>query len=837
MVDRVITLRGRGARGESFSDVARRVGDLNGIEVPPTATDDEVMDLFIDAVGAEAAVPAQAAQAAAEAARDEAEDARDVAVAAAATADNVYLNTAAGLAATADGGSFWVEGTDAETLDLYRDIAGVATLIGRFMISSVKTVRAVDKISDLRVFIDPSNKQMVRSLGHFALGDGYSREYVFDAASMMPDTDGYSIRPDAIDPDDPGRFISVSRTPFRGIAPLANVVSSAVGDYAIAGQHGDDIYGILRAGSADLYVTQDCVNWTFYCTTPNTNGNYKVFLTDDGEALLLVDRSEIYRSDGFTTSPGTMTAGDWTKTFDLADYPELVGHIEPFNFSGSGHKFIVTHYEASWPGQNWERYGFISLDAGATWTKKYDSHDLHGSSGNHGHMHGVEYDPWDDAFYIIEGHGTNIGIYRSHNDGTTWNELTFEVVPSNAPTTITATDKGLVLTSDAEQQRGVLFLARPTDRTDYSSMIVRFIHEIQDTVLVENEDIIGFGSTAYRDPRTGIVYVGWSNSYQQYPFLTASDGESSSTIYIERSSIGVAVNPTISRIVVTKDDQIFFSVLNGDGTTNKDIVADVQYGLDRTRLIDQGRMWGGNARGTLPNQNTSVAVGPRSSVNGRQGVAVGQGAIAGTGVATISSIAIGYKVEATGNAAIAIGGVGTTANAAGAINIGGGAMATQSSSIKIGSGGTIGLSAIAIGVGAGTSGFNHTNVGNGAAGQTCVGAGATGATSVGLSAVSASGGVAVGASAVTAGNNATAVGSSSSAAHADSVAIGNASTTTATAQVKIGTRHIEFVELASDPAAPAANAFRFYGKDNGSGKTQACIRFATGAVLVLGTEP
>lgn len=41
----------------------------------------------------------------------------------------------------------------------------------------------------------------------------------------------------------------------------------------------------------------------------------------------------------------------------------------------------------------------------------------------------------------------------------------------------------------------------------------------------------------------------------------------------------------------------------------------------------------------------------------------------------------------------------------------------------------------------------------------------------------------------------------------------------------------------TDPGAPAASKLRFFCKDNGSGKMQACVRFPTGAILVLGTEP
>jgi hypothetical protein len=41
----------------------------------------------------------------------------------------------------------------------------------------------------------------------------------------------------------------------------------------------------------------------------------------------------------------------------------------------------------------------------------------------------------------------------------------------------------------------------------------------------------------------------------------------------------------------------------------------------------------------------------------------------------------------------------------------------------------------------------------------------------------------------------------------------------------------------SDPAAPAANDATLYARDNGAGKTQLCVRFPTGAVQVIATEP
>jgi len=48
---------------------------------------------------------------------------------------------------------------------------------------------------------------------------------------------------------------------------------------------------------------------------------------------------------------------------------------------------------------------------------------------------------------------------------------------------------------------------------------------------------------------------------------------------------------------------------------------------------------------------------------------------------------------------------------------------------------------------------------------------------------------------------------------------------------------VRFMAEISDPAAPASNQAKLYIKDNGAGKTQLCVRFATGAIQVIATEP
>jgi len=52
----------------------------------------------------------------------------------------------------------------------------------------------------------------------------------------------------------------------------------------------------------------------------------------------------------------------------------------------------------------------------------------------------------------------------------------------------------------------------------------------------------------------------------------------------------------------------------------------------------------------------------------------------------------------------------------------------------------------------------------------------------------------------------------------------------------VGAAYSEYEEI-SDAAAGATNHGRVYARDNGMGKTQLVVRFPTGAVQVLATEP
>jgi hypothetical protein len=56
-------------------------------------------------------------------------------------------------------------------------------------------------------------------------------------------------------------------------------------------------------------------------------------------------------------------------------------------------------------------------------------------------------------------------------------------------------------------------------------------------------------------------------------------------------------------------------------------------------------------------------------------------------------------------------------------------------------------------------------------------------------------------------------------------------------RLRLGTVYLEMTEQGTDPGAPNANRGRLFLRDNGSGKTQLCVVFNTGAVQVIATEP
>jgi len=149
-----------------------QIPGLQGPQGEPSPDMDEIL-------AAQAA--AEAAAAAAAVSADEAEDW----AATAAAAGQIYPDTTAGLAATADGGYFYVPSGDAdESLILYRDVAGVATEIKRS-----PSAAAIDDI--LRVVPDAAPINYVGGIcdeqGSYSMvirPDGTSVFHTFEVSSL-----------------------------------------------------------------------------------------------------------------------------------------------------------------------------------------------------------------------------------------------------------------------------------------------------------------------------------------------------------------------------------------------------------------------------------------------------------------------------------------------------------------------------------------------------------------------------------------------------------------------------------------------------------------------------
>lgn len=220
---------------------------------------------------------------------------------------------------------------------------------------------------------------------------------------------------------------------------------------------------------------------------------------------------------------------------------------------------------------------------------------------------------------------------------------------------------------------------------------------------------------------------------------------------------------------------------------------------------------GVNAQNAVTSAGQNTAVG----ANAQLLLATGSGANTAVGYAAQDALTTGHSNTAVGSDALGAISTGTTSTAVGTSTL-------RSSTAN---------NNTAIGANAGYTPNGAANSTTTGARQTLVGV------ETGLSSSSQINDItAVGYRAICTGTGAMALGSGAQAVHAGAVAIGMSAVTTAVDQVEIGARHFELVEV-TEPAAGATNAARLYVKDNGSGKTQLCVRFATGAVAVLATEP
>jgi len=224
------------------------------------------------------------------------------------------------------------------------------------------------------------------------------------------------------------------------------------------------------------------------------------------------------------------------------------------------------------------------------------------------------------------------------------------------------------------------------------------------------------------------------------------------------------------------------------------------------------------------------------NLTGIENTAVGSQTLGGNTAS--ANTAIGYVAMFTNTSAannVAVGHSALTNNSTGTLNT---AVGYQALKAVTGSNGT------AVGAFAGfgiTSGANNVAIGERALqnpSPTTTGADnvAVGARAGQGSATQRNRSVAIGRAAEFDADDAVALGRLAKANHDDSVALGANLTTTATLQVEIGGTHIEMSEVTA-PGAGAANSARLYAVDDGGGKTNLVVIFASGAAQVIAAEP
>ncbi len=572
--------------------------------------------------------------------------------------------------------------------------------------------------------------------------------------------------------------------------------------------------GVLWGATDDYKLwssTDSGDTWTLRNTVTGANSKIRRLLpVDDGE-ILVHCLGQVMRSSGWA-DPDTAT---WAQVL----VPLHAGtYFAEWSLDAVGSIAIATEY-GSYADHPWACW--VSTDAGATWTQRLDLGAIYTVPEQAElHFHGCAVDPFRGLVWAVNGDSGNVCRLRwSDDNGLSWNDVTDPLSLARI-TTILPMPDGIILGADAggiSTPNGTYRL-----RPDLS------LSEVSHLIDVGASGLTHVANGTHRDPVSGIgwtTFQGWNG--QGYPGIVVASANG-------RVSHEVWRDPTPNP---TNDNERRCMWAFGPDTN----------GVLHIRL-DSGIHNGWHVRGTYTPagvpaapetvlqgstvDGTSLAASP-SSEAGILSTALGSGARAGTGAgASSGSTAIGANSSAgnqtdSGNST-AIGrdaattGFGSTAIGAGAEANSGVAVGNESAAT--GAGGT------ALGNQATAAGDLGTAVGTSSSapyfGDTVMGYGATA-----TSAESAAFG-----QGATAYWKSTAVGKGAIADTERSVALGHDTNTTANDQVQVGPRHFEMSEV-TEPGAPAANNARVFTRDNGSGKTQLCVRFPTGATIVIATEP
>jgi hypothetical protein len=559
------------------------------------------------------------------------------------------------------------------------------------------------------------------------------------------------------------------------------------------------LYG-FKDNTTIVKSSDEGVTWQIVATAPY-GSVHSIFWTTDGE-VVITNGSKISKSSGWSANPSTIT---WIDKVTKSN--ETGVGIIPWAIDGDGQKFIATEYSGT--DRSHSRYVWISLDAGETWNIVVDKYTI--DPDNTSHMHGVCYDKWADRFFLSHGHGVVMGTYWSDDNGVTWNKIGGSFQPDAAPTTLFATDNGIVCGSDSNDA-GLYGIARTSDP---SKMVMKHIVRWH----IEQSGVTGFAYRSVRDEKTGQVYVAFKSDHANVkPIIMAGTATSGSVLWKHDTA-----NPfNFTHLAVTENK--LFGIMS---------LSSVQTRIEADKPLFGNSIFDNtNTKRGLSRNTSSIAIGKNVEVSTANEIVIGENAtldvvssktnnvVIGTSAqGTARSVAIGNNAQSLNNSSdnVAIGN-SAKVSAINAIAIGNGATvpAGSTGSIAIGNGTEASTGGVAFGIGSKT------------------GTGTTNAVAVGSSSYAGTSAVGIGRLA-SAGTQQVAIGLSAISNFLNSIALGANVTTTATDQLNIGARHVEMKKV-TEPVSVPVDSGRLFIKDDGAGKLQLCVRLGS-TTIVLATQP